>query len=60
VRLRAAKKALITAQDDLQLLGGPGLAADSAVEAFYRAKAEYTNALSKMALYDRDKVPVLK
>ncbi len=58
VRLRAAKKAMITAADEIQLLGGPGVASDTAVQAFYDAKAAYTVAQSKMLQYNPHEVPV--
>ncbi len=51
VRARLARKALAAASDDINALGGPGMAADSVVEAFYRAKAECEAATEQLLAY---------
>ncbi len=58
VRARLARKALAAASDDINALGGPGMAADSVVEAFYRAKAEYEAATLQLLEYIPGHAPV--
>ncbi len=56
-RVRAAKKALITATDDIQLLGGGGMAHDSAIAAFDAAKKEFAEAEAALLKYAPGTVP---
>ncbi len=57
-RLQKAKKVLAAAIEEMHLLGGPGLAPDSAVQAFYEARERVVAAEAALLPYSPEMVPV--